>query len=176
MMWEAPTPALPTDPFELVACMERGDTRFPAYQALVSKGAEALPAIRQGLRHDDWQVRKWCAMCLDQVADGEALADLLPLLRDPKSDVRLWAVHSIACDHCKDDVACPVDVVPHLIERARTDESIRVRRMATIMLGTDYPDARATPLLRALRSEEDRKLRLHAENGLARYRELGLTG
>ena len=98
----------------------------------------------------------------------------VPLLRDPKSDVRLWAVHSLACDHCKEDVSCPVDVVPLLIERIELDESIRVRRMATIMLGTDYPDRRAAPVLMSLLEEEDRKLRFHAENGLRRYGELGL--
>lgn len=44
-------------------------------------------------------------MVLDRVADAESLAALVPLLRDPKADVRLWAVHSLACDHCKGDVA-----------------------------------------------------------------------
>ena len=132
-----------TDPDALVGALVDPETRFPAYQQLVTLGAPALPAIRRGLGHESWQVRKWSAMCLDQVADEAALADLVPLLRDPKSDVRLWAVHSIACDHCKEDVACPVDVVPLLIERIESDESVRVRRMAAIMLGTDCADARA---------------------------------
>ena len=165
---------LPTDPVELVDAFADASTRFPAYQALIAMGEAALPAIRGGLRHGNWQVRKWSALTLDQVADAESLAALVPLLRDPKSDVRLWAVHSLACDHCKDDVACPIDVVPHLIERIELDESIRVRRMATIMLGTDYPDRRAVPVLRRLLEEEDRKLRFHAENGLRRYGELGI--
>jgi len=165
---------LPTNPEGLVAALVEGVTRFPAYRALVALGDAALPAIRGGLKHDDWRVRKWSAMCLDQVADEAALADLVPLLRDPISQVRLWAVHSISCDHCKEDVSCPVDVVPHLIERIQVDGSIRVRRMAAIMLGTDYADPRALPVLEGLLGEEDRRLRLHAENGLRRYRELGL--
>jgi HEAT repeat protein len=166
---------LPTDPGALVDALALSDTRFPAYQALVAIGEAALPAIRAGLGHGNWQVRKWSAMILDRVADAESLAALVPLLRDPKADVRLWAVHSLACDHCKDDVACPVDAVPHLIERIEVDESIRVRRMATIMLGTDYADARAVPVLERLRSEGDAKLRRHAEQALDRYRALGLT-
>ena len=121
---------LAKDPQALVEALIEPTLRFPAYQALVALGPGALPAIRAGFRHGNWQVRKWCAICLDQIADAESLAALVPLLRDPKSDVRLWAVHSLACDHCKEGVACPVDVVPHLIERLELDESVRVRRMA----------------------------------------------
>ncbi|MBT8488901.1 MAG: HEAT repeat domain-containing protein [Gemmatimonadetes bacterium] len=163
------------EPNALVDALATSDTRFPAYQDLVGLGEEALPAIRRGLVHDDWQVRKWSAMVLDQVADAESLAALVPLLRDPKADVRLWAVHSLACDHCKDEVACPVDVVPHLIERIEVDESIRVRRMATIMLGTEYADPRAVPVLRRLLNESDAKLRGHALRAVDRYAELGVT-
>lgn len=160
----------------LVASFADPAARFAAYQALVALGESALPHIRAGLAHDDWQVRKWSAICLDRVSDEASLAALVPLLDDPKSDVRLWAVHSVACDHCKTDVACPVDVVPRLIELARSDESVRVRRMAVIMLGTEFQDPRALPVLRTSTAASDRRLRLHAENALARYRELGLTG
>ena len=158
-------------PADLVAALADRESRFAAYTALVARGPAALPAIREGLTHDDWHVRCWSAMCLDQVADAETLEALVPLMRDPKSEVRLWAVHAAACDHCKEGVSCPVDLVPLLIERIEVDESIRVRRMATIMLGTDFRDARAVPVFeRILKIESDRKLRLHAERGLARYR------
>jgi hypothetical protein len=39
--------------------------------------------------------------------------------------------------------------------------------MATIMLGTKFPDASAVPVLEWLLGEEDRKLRGHAERALA---------
>lgn len=162
------------DPYELVSALAEAEQRFPAYQKLVALGDVSLPAIREGLGHGQWQVRKWSAIVLDQVADSDTLAALVPLLRDPKSDVRLWAVHSLACEHCKDDVSCPVDAVPHLIERVEVDESIRVRRMATIMLGTEFLDPRAVPVLKALLSESDTKLVRHAEKGLTRYAEAGL--
>lgn len=159
---------------DLVSSFAESPGRFEAYQALVQLGDAALPALREGLRSDDWQVRRWSAICLDQVADADALLDLVPLLRDPKSKVRLWAVHSLACDHCKEDVPCPVDVVPLLIERIETDDSIRVRRMAVIMLGTEFLDARAVPVLkRVLRDDTDAKLRLHASEGLERLRDRG---
>jgi HEAT repeat protein len=160
---------------ELVESFARSEGRFDTYTALVARGTAALPAVRRGLKHDDWQVRRWCAICLDRLADSDALGDLVPLLVDPKAQVRLWAVHSLACDHCKDDVECPVDVVPLLIERAEDDESVRVRRMAVIMLGTEHMDPRAVPVLqRILEEEEDRKILLHAEEGLLRLRQAGI--
>ena len=164
------------DAADLVQSFAEPQRRFDAYQAVLGLGSDALPALRGGLRSEDWQVRRWSAICLDQVADAEALQDLVPLLSDPKSKVRLWAVHSIACDHCKDDVRCPVDVVPLLIERIEIDDSIRVRRMAVLMLTGEFKDARAVPVLeRLLRNEADRKLLLHAEVGLRRLSEAGLV-
>ncbi len=48
--------------------------------------------------------------------------------------------------------------------------------MATVILATQYTDPRAVRVFeRLLKDEEDRKLRLHAENGLSRYREVGLA-
>lgn len=166
-----------TDLTELVRGLgsPSGDERFESYQALLARGVEALPAIRWGLRSSDWQVRRWSAMCLDQVADEEALTDLVPLLADPHAKVRLWAVHSIACEHCKDNVSCPVDVVPLLVERIREDPSVRVRRMAVIMLGSEFKDARALPVLEdVLRGATDSKLRHHAEVALGRLEAAGI--
>jgi HEAT repeat protein len=154
---------------QLVGSFTDSTGRFQSYRSLVALGDEAIPALREGLRSDDWQVRRWSAICLDRIADTEVLRDLVPLLRDPKAGVRLWAVHSLACDHCKDDVECPVDVVPLLIERIEQDPSLRVRKMAVIMLGSEFVDRRAIPALeRILREEQDRKLRLHAARGLER--------
>ncbi len=151
-----------------------GMARFANYEALIELGSEALPALRLGLRSPDWQVRRWSAMCLDQVADEEALADLVPLLDDPHAKVRLWAVHSLACDHCKEGVQCPVDVVPHLIRRIQEDPSVRVRRMAVIMLGSEFDDTSVIPVLEGLLAREtDVRLRQHAQRSLERLRKLG---
>ena len=161
------------DAAEFVDALAEPDARvrFDAYQALVAQGTAALPAIREGLKSSNAQVRQWSAMCLDQVADAETLEALVPLLRDPSAKVRLWAVHSLACEHCKEEIECPVDVVPLLIERVETDESVRVRRMAVIMLSSDFADPRAVPVLqRILNDETDEKLRRHAEAGLERLK------
>jgi HEAT repeat protein len=165
-----------TDPQELVRRFSASTDRFGTYEALVALGEDAIPALRDGLQHDNWQVRRWCAICLDRVADTEALRDLVGLLEDSKAAVRLWAVHSLACDHCKQDVDCPVDVVPLLIERIEEDPSMRVRRMAVIMLGSELLDRRARPVFEKILSEEsDRKLRLHAANGLQRLDAAGAS-
>lgn len=161
-----------TDPHELVRLFSDSTDRFGTYEALIALGEEAIPALRDGLRDDDWQIRRWCAICLDRVADGDALRDLVGLLDDPKAAVRLWAVHSLACDHCKQDVECPVDTVPLLIRRIEEDPSMRVRRMAVIMLGSELLDRRARPVFEKILVEEsDQKLRLHAANGLRRLDE-----
>jgi HEAT repeat protein len=158
----------------LVEQLESNETRWPAWKRLEEIGTAAAPAVREGLRHGHWQVRKWCAAFLDHHADPETIPELLPLLHDPKSDVRLWAVHSLSCDRCKVDEN-PVDFVPHLIERIERDESIRVRRMAVLML-TVHPDPRSVGVFeRILAEESDHKLRKHAEWGMRRCREVGLA-
>lgn len=162
---------------QLVADFASGPTRFPAFLSLYSRGREALPAVRAGLTHEDWQIRRWCALFLDNFADGESLRALVPLLEDPHAKVRLWAVHSLSCEVCKDGPN-PVDAVPLLVERIEADDSIKVRRQAVAMLAHHRaPDARVTPVFEKILAEEsDRKLRLHAEQGLARYVESGLEG
>lgn len=162
---------------ELVAVFAESEHRLPAFLTLYSRGTDALPAVREGLRHANWQVRRWCALFIDNFADAESLHALVPLLRDPKSQVRLWAVHSLSCESCKDGPN-PIDAVPLLLERIEVDESIRVRRQAVAMLAHHRsPDPRVLPVFRRiLAEEEDPKLRLHAEKGVTRYAELGLRG
>ena len=158
----------------LVEQLESNETRWPAWKRLEQIGSAAAPAVREGLRHGHWQVRKWCAAFLDHHADPETIPELLPLLHDPKSDVRLWAVHSLSCDRCKVDEN-PVDFVPHLVERIECDESIRVRRMAVLML-TIHPDIRSVGVFKRILAEEsDHKLRKHAEWGMKRCRDVGLV-
>ena len=73
---------------ELVDEFANSENRLPAFLSLYTRGEAALPAIRDGLGHANWQVRKWCAMFIDNFADAETLHALVPLLRDPKAAVR----------------------------------------------------------------------------------------
>lgn len=157
------------DPAALVAQFADASLRVVTLFQLNALGDAALPAVREGLKHPDWHVRHWCAIFLDRGSDADTLRDLIPLLTDPEPKVRLWAVHSISCQHCKGD-GCPIDVVPLLIERAEQDPLVQVRKMAVIML-TDLPrDPRIPAVLEgALTREQDRRLRLHAQRGLKKY-------
>ena len=114
-------------------------------------------------------------MFADNFADAETLHALVPLLRDPKSQVRLWAAHSLSCESCKDGPN-PIDAIPLLLERIALDASIKVRRQAVAMLVHHRTsDPRVLPVFKKIIAEEDdRKLRLHAEQGLKRYAETGL--
>ena len=153
------------DPQVLVARLASKDQREAAFAELVAMGPPARFAIREGLRHANWQVRRWCAIWLDHHADAESLQALIPLLHDPKSQVRLFAVHSLACEQCKAGEN-PIDVVPLLIERIHHDESIRVRRHATMMLSFQYahPDLEGF-FAQLLETETDPKLHKHAGIG-----------
>jgi HEAT repeat protein len=176
-MIEAAPPFRPqAAPDELVAEFANGQNRMPAFLALSSRGAETLPAVRRGLQHANWHVRHWSAILADSFADGETLQALTSLLHDPKAAVRVWAVHSLSCQTCKDGPN-PLDVIPLLLERIEQDSSIRVRRQALAMLAHHRaPDPRALSILRKVASEEaDRKLRFHAEQGLRRYEAAGLA-
>jgi HEAT repeat protein len=153
-----------------------GSRWWEALQELAKLGRDALPAVQAGLLHGNWRVRRGCLAYLDHHADLPTLARIIPLLHDPKSDVRLWAIHALACDRCKAGEN-PIDVEPYLIERALHDESLRVRRQAVVSLAyLRQPDPRSARLFAdLLEVETDRKLRLHAESGLRKARAAGLS-
>ena len=160
---------------ELVAEFANGQNRMPAFLALYSRGVEALPSVRQGLQHANWHIRHWSAILADNLADAETLRALIPLLHDPRAEVRVWAVHSLSCERCKNG-SNPVDVIPLLLERIEQDPNIRVRRQAVAMLAYHRtPDPRVPPIFKRIVSEEaDNRLRRHAEQGLKRYGIAGL--
>jgi HEAT repeat protein len=159
----------------LVARLASDEERWTAWARLMEAGLSAREAVREGLGHANWQVRRWCAIWLDHYADPESLHALIPLLRDPKSKVRLFAVHSIACERCKTGEN-PIDVVPLLIERIRHDESIRVRRHAVAMLASQHahPDLEGF-FQELLDTETDAKLHKHAGLGLMMCRSPGIA-
>ena len=162
-------------PDELVAELANGRNRMPAFLALYSRGAEALPAVRRGLQHANWHIRHWSAILADNFADDETLRALTSLLHDPRAEVRVWAVHSLSCERCKNGPN-PVDAIPLLLERIEQDPNIKVRRQAVAMLAYHRsPDPRVLPVFKTIVSEEaDTKLRRHAEQGLKRYEIAGL--
>jgi HEAT repeat protein len=95
------------DAAELVALLSDPHRYFPAYQRLLTLGASAADAARIGLRHPNPQVRMRCCQVLDHVMDETSIGALLGVLDDPASEVRIQALHALACDRCKNDACRP---------------------------------------------------------------------
>ena len=64
-------------------------TRKNAHRELAASGRAALPALRAGLGHGRWEVRRECVVLLAGCGGPEQLAILEPLLLDEESDPKL---------------------------------------------------------------------------------------
>jgi HEAT repeat protein len=145
---------------ETVARLGHADDRerWRAYAELVEAGFAAAPAVREGLSHPDWRVRRGCALFGDHYPDPELLERLKLTLTDPKAKVRLFAVHALSCEPCKPG-GTPVDAVPLLIRALKEDRAIRVRRHAANMLAQQPPERRIIRAFRwSLANEDDERL------------------
>ena len=101
-----------------------------AHRTLLRSGLDALPAIREGLRHDSADVRFWCCQFLDHFLVPELMDDLISMLGDPDSRVRCSALHTLGCDRCKEG-AC------------RPDEAKVLPRAIALVVGDPDPHVRA---------------------------------
>jgi HEAT repeat protein len=91
----------------------------------------------EGLRHQDWRVRRTCAWLLDPVdPTPESVAALTRALDDGHPQVRRQAVHSLGCENCKPN-GCAADVRP-LLERVIGDDSRLVRSMVIHVVTLGY--------------------------------------
>ena len=95
------------------------------------------------LRHPDPFFRRWCLFFLDHYANDESMSVFAQALRDPVDFVRNMALHSLACEACKDEQLCVADVVPGLVRVLGRDPSPELR-------------LKAIPLLLRLASSDDR--------------------
>ena len=108
-----------------------------ALQRLMRLGGVALEAVRAGLRHDNPAVRIGCCKFLDHHMDDAALPALIENLSHPEPQVRIWSIHALACDRCKEGSCRPGedDVIPHAAAMLRSDTNRKAREMAAGMLG-----------------------------------------
>ena len=108
-----------------------------AYRALLELGIQALPAVRAGLRHDDPDVRLHCCRFLDRYLSPDTLSDLMDMLNDGDERVRCSALHTLACDRCKEGTCRPeeADVLPKAIKLLAHDPDAHVRAMAIEVVG-----------------------------------------
>jgi HEAT repeat protein len=108
-----------------------------AYRTLFSMGFAAVPAVRDGLRHANTNVRYHCLRLLDHFLVPEALSEMIAMLRDPAPHVRRSALHTLACDRCKEGACRPVEaeVLPEALRLLHDDGSDHVRAMAIEVVG-----------------------------------------
>lgn len=108
-----------------------------AFWHLALSGPDALPAVRRGLTSDDHAVRLGCTRVLDHLVDEESWPELIAMLDDTDPATRFWALHSLACDKCKDNACRPAkaDIFRHALNMLQTDPSRHVRAMAVELVG-----------------------------------------
>jgi HEAT repeats len=108
-----------------------------AYRTLFGMGFAAVPAAREGLRHENADVRYHCCAVLDHFLVPEALSDLIGMLRDPDPRVRRSALHTLACDRCKEEACRPIEaeVLPEALRMLNEDGDRHVRAMAIEVVG-----------------------------------------
>jgi len=102
------------------------------------------------LEHPDPQVRRWCLFILDHFANDQSMEVFAKALADAEPLVRDLALHSIACESCKQEELCVVDTVPHVIQVLMSDSSVRLRINAiSALLRLAGRDGRAREALQA---------------------------
>jgi HEAT repeat protein len=108
-----------------------------AYRALLDLGIRAIPTVRAGLRHDDPDVRSHCCRFLDRYLSPDTLSDLIEMLNDRDERVRCSALHTLACDRCKQGSCKPeeADVLPKAMKLLERDPDAHVRAMAIEVIG-----------------------------------------
>lgn len=108
-----------------------------AFRALLNAGLDALPAIRQGLRHESAEVRRRCCLFLDPFVTQDALVDVVAMLDDLDAGVRCAASHALTCDRCKVGSCGPEEakVLPRAVALLATDPDAHVRAHAIELVG-----------------------------------------
>lgn len=138
--------------------------RDAAFAALVALGPEGRAAVHDGLGDGRWEVRRWCLYWLMRHVEPGDAARVAPLLHDPRARVRHAAMVVL-------ERAVGAEAVPHLLERALEDESLRVRRQAVLYLAWEHPHPDLEGFFADLAAREpDATLRKYAGLGLARSR------
>jgi hypothetical protein len=128
-----------------------------AYRGLLRSGRDALPAVRDGLRHGSADVRYHCCRFLDRFLEPETLDALIAMLSDGDCRVRLAVPHTLACDRCKEVTCRPEEaaVLPRAMALLAGDPDAHVRAMAIeVVGGWVHTNAAATAAIRAAQQSD----------------------
>lgn len=108
-----------------------------AYRKLFALGFAVVPIAKEGLKHEHPSVRYYCCSLLDHFLAPEALEDLISMVNDPDPEVRVMALHTLACDRCKEGDCRPAEakVLPKALQILNDDSNAHVRAMAVEVVG-----------------------------------------
>ena len=141
---------------ELLDRLTVGHLSRAAYWRLWETAMTDNSAVRRGLRHRDPRVRAACAQILDHFLDAAALAEIIDCLGDDHPRVRVWALHTLGCDRCKQGACRPGEsvFVPEAVRVLAEDPSPLVRAAAATTLGQSA-SARQPGVAKALVAARD---------------------
>jgi HEAT repeat protein len=133
-----PLPAAAASPAELVGYLADPHRRVLASRLLMELGAGARDAALAGLAHRDPRVRAECCRILDHVMDTASVPALAGVLTDTDAEVRMQALHALACDRCKDGSCRPAPALflAQALSVLREDPSPRVRAFAVELVAS----------------------------------------
>jgi HEAT repeat protein len=153
-----------------VAQLGHSQRRQEAKVFLRQAGAPAVPAVRRGMQHAKPIVRRMCASLLDFLADEAAFVDLVAALDDDDPGVLKRALHSLACDQCKENECRPGEdmFVPRAVELLQhANPDIRASAIDTLgKVAARRPDV-ALALQGVVERDRDAGLRSMARRRLA---------
>src|SRR5687768_13991757 len=100
-----------------------------ARRRLYEAGPLAVSAVRRALRHENPHVRWFACGFLDHFLDNSALPELIERLDDEDARVRERALHTLACERCKEGACRPGEemYLPTVFRMLETDPSSHVR-------------------------------------------------
>jgi hypothetical protein len=133
-------------------------------QAQPSSYEQFLDVLLAGTSHPSPRIRFECIHALDSFGTVRCLETLIRLMDDPVPRVRWIAMHSVTCHACNEST-CANDTAVHecICRAALTDESIQVRRHATVALGA-LRAASAVDALRVILAHDTDASLLRAAN------------
>jgi HEAT repeat protein len=155
-----------TEHHDLIEALSVPYRATDAFRALLRLGVKTLPAVRAGLQHDNPNVRLHCCRFLDRYLLPDTLSDLMDMLNDSDARVRCSALHTLACDRCKQGTCRPQEaqVLPQAMKLLASDPDAHVRAMAIELVGQfvhSNPLA-VDALLAAVRTDESSTVRKKA--------------
>jgi HEAT repeat protein len=165
------------DAAEAEAALGRVDRLFGSRPAKQRKRGwvPSREAVRDlqlaALQHPDPHIRRSCLWVLDHYANDVSMPVFARAVEDDVDFVRDMALHSLACEGCKQQEMCVADVVPPLIRVLEHDPKpdLRIKALSALF-GLSRRDDRAQDALeRAARDNTDalvRRCAAGAANGV----------